>query len=186
MAAVELRTGEASAVGTNTMAAGVCVQIVSMFCYVFLAGDFLWKAMHDPLYRDTEEAHHGNVPLLSGGLYAATALILIRCFFRAVELSQGYDGYLFVHEGFFIGLEATPMVLVQLVFVFAHPLWTLPDHHSILDRFDTEDYDLGGGRTRSLSIMDGNEKSGPRRRPRREWVSRWSCTLLVEKGLLES
>lgn len=137
VAAVELRMGEASAVGTNTMAARVCIQIASMFAFVFLAGDFLWKAMHDLLYRDTEEAHVGNVPLLASGLNAAATLVLIRCFFRAVELSRGYDDYLFVHEGFFHRPRSYTNGPRSIGVCLRPSAVDVAPYHSIIDRFDT-------------------------------------------------
>lgn len=153
------------------------LQIVSMLAYVYLAGGFFRKAHHDPKYESREEAAHGNFSLLAFGLLIASVLILLRCFFRAIELAGGFDGFLFTHERYFIAMEATPIVLVQLIFVFAHPMWTLPDHGIFEDDDDDfsvdEDLPEGRARTRTRSFsrelsMDG-EKSGPRRRPRREW-----------------
>ena len=55
----------------------------------------------------------------------AAALILIRNFYRAVELSQGWTGYLISHEVYFCVLDGALMSLCVVLFNVIHPAWYL-------------------------------------------------------------
>ncbi|GAA5879361.1 hypothetical protein JCM3774_003803 [Rhodotorula dairenensis] len=48
--------------------------------------------------------------------------ILIRSVFRLIEFSQGYYGYLAVHEGYFYGLDALPLWLAMTLYCFFWPV----------------------------------------------------------------
>lgn len=53
----------------------------------------------------------------------ALLLIYIRCVYRVVELSQGWTGYLIVHEVFLMVLDATMIAGAGIIFAVFHPMW---------------------------------------------------------------
>ncbi|ETR98407.1 RTA1-domain-containing protein [Trichoderma reesei RUT C-30] len=65
---------------------------------------------------------HGHRQSRSNAFVAATAVgvlaVYIRCIYRTVQLAQGFAGYLSVHEGYFIGLDAIMIVIAYAGFVF--------------------------------------------------------------------
>jgi predicted transcriptional regulator of viral defense system len=40
-------------------------------------------------------------------------MMILRGFYRSVELAQGWTGYLITHEAYIIGLDAVPMVIAM-------------------------------------------------------------------------
>lgn len=51
----------------------------------------------------------------------SAACIVIRNYYRAVELGQGWTGYLITHEVYFTILDAALMVLAVLIFNIYYP-----------------------------------------------------------------
>lgn len=48
--------------------------------------------------------------------------VYIRCIYRVVELSQGWRGYLIVHEAFVMSLDALMVLLTALIYLPFHPV----------------------------------------------------------------
>lgn len=48
--------------------------------------------------------------------------VYIRCIYRVIELSQGWRGYLIVHEAFVMSLDALMVFLTALIYVPFHPV----------------------------------------------------------------
>lgn len=94
-----------TAPGTHTMMAGIIIQLVSMSFFVMLWLWFIWKARSMNISR-----------ILALSCTVVAALILIRNFYRAVELSQGWDGHLITNEPYFDVLDAALMAIVPLIF----------------------------------------------------------------------
>ncbi len=93
------KTRPARDIGTHVMEAGIIFQLVAMSAFVTLGlifGYSAWGKIKIP-----------KSLLLSMGL--ATIMIFIRNFYRAVELSQGWSGYLITHEVYAIALDGGPM-----------------------------------------------------------------------------
>ena len=55
----------------------------------------------------------------------STTCIVVRNFYRSVELSQGWKGYLITHEIYFCLLDGMLMALALLAFNIVHPAWLL-------------------------------------------------------------
>ena len=51
----------------------------------------------------------------------AAFCIMVRNFYRAVELAQGWDGYLITHEVYFAVLDGALMVMAVVVFNLFFP-----------------------------------------------------------------
>lgn len=67
-----------------------------------------------------------KVQLLLAGVAFASLMIYVRGVYRAIELNEGWTGYLITHEVYFTYLDGLPMVLCIFSFVFAYPGWLLP------------------------------------------------------------
>ena len=96
--------------GTHTMMAGIIIQLVSMSIFVGLYFYFIWAARALPY----------SLTIVAATSFVA-ALILIRNFYRAVELSQGWTGFLITHEVYFTVLDGALMALVPITFNIFHP-----------------------------------------------------------------
>ena len=126
--------------GTDIMIAGLAFQVVVMFVFIVLAGDFAYRTYrnvkrngrantldprHDALRRSF--AFRGFIV----ALMLATILIFTRCVFRVAELSEGWDGELAKDEPLFYGLESTPVVVAVLLLNIFNPNFCYKE-----DRFD--------------------------------------------------
>lgn len=85
--------------------AGIIIQLVSMSAFGLLWLVFLWRARAVPISR----------VLLIVTTFSAFCII-VRNFYRAIELSQGWKGYLITHEVYFALLDGALMALSVGVF----------------------------------------------------------------------
>ena len=88
--------------GTHIMMAGIIIQLVSMSVFGLLWLIFLWRARAVPISRI----------LLVVTTFSAFCII-VRNFYRAIELSQGWKGYLITHEVYFAVLDGALMAMVR-------------------------------------------------------------------------
>lgn len=96
--------------GTHIMMAGIIIQLVSMCVFGMLWLVFLWRARAVPISR----------VFLMVTTFSAFCII-VRNFYRAVELSQGWKGYLITHEVYFAVLDGALMLLSVGVFNIFFP-----------------------------------------------------------------
>ena len=96
--------------GTHIMMAGIIIQLVSMSVFGLLWLVFLWRARAAPISR----------VLVVATTFSAFCII-VRNFYRAVELSQGWNGYLITHEVYFAVLDGALMALSVGVFNMVFP-----------------------------------------------------------------
>lgn len=94
-----------TAPGTHIMMAGIIIQLVSMSAFGLLWLVFLWRAQAVPISR----------VLLIVTTFSAFCII-VRNFYRAIELSQGWKGYLITHEVYFALLDGALMALSVGIF----------------------------------------------------------------------
>ena len=102
---------------THLMIAGIIIQLVSMCGFGFLWVFFVWRARS--VMRTTK------INLLVAATTFSAFCIIVRNFYRAVELSQGREGYLITHEPYFCILDGAIMVLAVVPFNIIHPAWCL-------------------------------------------------------------
>lgn len=103
------------------MLAGIILQLASMVFFSGFAIVYLSRVYRDPEIFIGRQMHR-----LILGLSLGSMCILIRCVYRTIELAEGWQGNLITHEGYFIGLDAAPMVIALIVFLVCHPYFTLP------------------------------------------------------------
>lgn len=105
--------------GTNLMVGGIAFQLGTLSVFLLLVFDFLrrTRTLAMPL----------NYKKVIAALFIAFAMIYIRGIYRTVELAQGWTGFLITHEGFFLGLDASVMVVAVWIFLVFDPAVLLPD-----------------------------------------------------------
>lgn len=59
--------------------------------------------------------------LLASAITISTSMMVLRGFYRSIELLQGWTGYLITREGFVIGLDAIPMVIAMGILAILSP-----------------------------------------------------------------
>jgi hypothetical protein len=125
--------------GTHIMIAGIVIQLVSMSVFCIL---WIWTVHRARRHLRRDSVVYDSVTGAAVGdklsgmrlllLVVITsfsaACIVIRNFYRAVELAQGWTGYLITHEIYFCLLDGMLMALALLAFNIVHPAWFLdPD-----------------------------------------------------------
>lgn len=120
--------GDKTELGNNVLLTGVVLQSVSYIFFIFL---MCWT--HFLLYRidpaffgfrvrglftraeghadSPARASAGKTLLVLTSLYFSSVVILVRCFYRIVEMAEGYHGKLFTTEIYAFLLDAMPLIL---------------------------------------------------------------------------
>lgn len=78
----------------------------------------------DPFYNPAyihvrQRKYFPYFPLI---ITTSVLFVYIRCIYRVIELSQGWRGYLIVHEAFVMSLDALMVFLTALIYVPFHPV----------------------------------------------------------------
>ncbi|KAI0837055.1 RTA1-domain-containing protein [Hypoxylon sp. FL0890] len=118
MASMASGDGNDTKLGTNIMVTGVLFQLAAMTVFALLTLDFLRRSSKFGLPREY------NKILIA--LFISLAAIFARSIFRAVELIEGWNGYLMMHETYFIALDGALMVLAVIIFLPFDPARTVP------------------------------------------------------------
>ncbi|KAK4220027.1 RTA1 like protein-domain-containing protein [Rhypophila decipiens] len=141
-------TGPNLKVGINILIGGLGLQAVSFVLFMSLLGRFHYLARREAMADAPRDWRK-----LLRAVYISSAMILIRCIFRAAEFGEGVDGYSFRHEWLFWVFEAVPMLVAISVFCVHHP-------SAVLGRD-------GGGKRTSSDEEEGEELEARRRRHRK-------------------
>lgn len=96
--------------GTHIMMAGIIIQLVSMSVFAMLWLVYLYQARAV-----------GYSKTLVGATTFVAFCIVVRNFYRSVELSQGWKGYLITHEIYFTVLDGALMALAVITFNIFFP-----------------------------------------------------------------
>jgi hypothetical protein len=97
--------------GTNIMVAGIVFQLVSMTIFVGLLIDFMIRC-HSYLADSLTGAQRRVI----AAMVLSVLFIYTRSVYRTIELQEGWTGYLITHEKFFIGFDATLMILAVAIY----------------------------------------------------------------------
>ncbi|OWT36398.1 integral membrane protein [Cryptococcus neoformans] len=103
--------------GGHIFLAGIAAQLASFVFFTITCLIFGIRA-----WREDKELWQrpGWKPLFFA-LGFTCICFLIRSVYRTVELSQGYVGYLAIHERYFLGLDCLPLLLGIATYVFFWP-----------------------------------------------------------------
>ncbi|KAL2831411.1 RTA1 like protein-domain-containing protein [Aspergillus cavernicola] len=98
--------------GSNIVAGGMLFQIAAMTVFVACFAVFLKR-----LYGTVRASGvRQKDQTLIFAIVFSLVVIYIRNIFRAIQLIQGFTGYLFVHERFFIAMDGAMMFLAVAIF----------------------------------------------------------------------
>lgn len=112
------------------MIAGLSFQVVTLFVFIVLVGDFAVRTARRAKVVGSEEALDQRHKALRrswafrGFLVAlafATLCIFTRSVYRVAELSEGWDGHLIKTQKYFIGLEGAIVGAAVLALNLFHP-----------------------------------------------------------------
>jgi len=84
----------------------IIAQLVCGCVFFLLLVWVLWRGRH--LIAANRLAF-----LVSISITISTLMMILRGFYRSIELAQGWTGYLITHERYIIGLDAVPMVIAM-------------------------------------------------------------------------
>lgn len=113
--------------GTDVMVAGIIFQLASITVFVLFAVDFLNRVYKQRLLRTVQ----GSVMPLLLAMCFSIILIYVRSIYRAIELLQGWSGYLITHQDYFIALDGAMMVPAVAIFNIIHPGWFMPKRKTV-------------------------------------------------------
>lgn len=137
---------EKGELGEKIILVGLWVQIVAFVFFLLVAIVFHLRQ------RKAERSSYNKHNRAAGGwrkmlyaLYAASALVLARNFFRVIEYAQGNDGYLMSNEVWLYLFDATLMWVLMVLFNVVHPGRALADVREVVARRETDEIELVGG-----------------------------------------
>lgn len=119
-----------SNIGVDVMIAGLAWQVISMFFFMVLCGDFAWRLKVSGVYRPIHAGTHARAADLKGtkrlfgfliALTLATVFIFIRCVYRLAELQGGFDGKLANDQVTFMLFEGPLIIGAALALTIWHP-----------------------------------------------------------------
>ncbi|GAA5976299.1 hypothetical protein JCM10908_005447 [Rhodotorula pacifica] len=120
--------------GPKITLAGLAIQLASFLFFTITLLTFGFRLLRRPAYRNPPQpfSFRGYKFWSNTLVYdwrpaffvlALTCIgILVRSVFRLIEFSEGYYGYLAVHEGYFYGLDALPLWLAMTLYCFFWPV----------------------------------------------------------------
>lgn len=118
MASISSGDGEDPKLGTDIMIGGVIFQLVAMTIFTGFVLDFMRRLSKYGIPRQ----YYGVL----AAMFVALVAIFARNIFRAVELTEGWSGYLMHHEEYFIALDGSLMAIAVGIFVPLDPAKIVP------------------------------------------------------------
>ena len=125
LAASETNKNKSTRPGASMMASGIILQLISMSVFVVLFLTFVYRTKAVSI-ENAGSVTANPVLLWLFATGVSISFVYIRCVYRTIELLQGWDGYLISHEGFFLGLDASVMVIAIGVYIVLDPSVLLP------------------------------------------------------------
>ncbi|KAJ7359704.1 RTA1 like protein-domain-containing protein [Mycena albidolilacea] len=108
IAGAAFESGASTQLGTDIMVAGIISQLVSGCVFLAFLGLVVPRA-----WRRLQERENRRLALTMTATVVSTVMMVLRGFYRSVELCQGWRGYLITNQGFVVGLDAVPMVVAM-------------------------------------------------------------------------
>jgi len=126
--------------GTNIMVAGILFQLASLCTFALLFGRVLWKlcmVRHSGALT-LGRAEEKKLWILTVATAFSMTLLVVRGTYRAIELLQGWQGYLITREVYFIALDGSLMVAAIGVFNILNPAYLIGAPPKVTLRADKE------------------------------------------------
>ncbi|PLB53454.1 putative sphingoid long-chain base transporter RSB1 [Aspergillus steynii IBT 23096] len=114
LAGAAYNSGTSTQPGTTTMVVGIIAQLSAAVLFSLLVAFVM--------YRGGKELR-ANRPLfyMTTATVFATMMMIMRNVYRAIELTEGWRGYLITREKYVLALDAMPMVLAMGIYVVFNP-----------------------------------------------------------------
>ncbi|CUA74093.1 Protein RTA1 [Saccharomyces cerevisiae S288c] [Rhizoctonia solani] len=103
---------------------GLVLQLISFASYMFVFGMFVYWMKTERVVQWNEVRTRPWGQYWKGLVWAIIASCLgitIRCIYRTIEGSQGFNGYLLTHEAYFYVLDVFPLFCAIVVYNYAWP-----------------------------------------------------------------
>ena len=109
------------------MVAGILFQLASLCTFALLFGRVLWKVymVHYNGAPTLGRLEEKNLWILAIATTLSMTLLVIRGIYRAVELLQGWQGYLITREVYFIAFDGSLMVAAIGIFNILNPAYLM-------------------------------------------------------------
>ncbi|KAF2106755.1 RTA1 like protein-domain-containing protein [Lophiotrema nucula] len=128
--AATAKTSNGSTTGKNVMVAGLICQVISMFFFLTIWGDFALRSRRarisgalsrtaPSLYADLRSTR--TFQFFQWSLFVATILIFVRCLYRVAELWNGFNSHLANDEATFMIFEGPLIILAVAAMTAFHP-----------------------------------------------------------------
>ncbi|KAL3486459.1 RTA1 like protein-domain-containing protein [Aspergillus germanicus] len=137
--------------GSNIVAGGMIFQIVAMTVFVVCFAVFLRRLYSSLSSSGILRKHRFLIFAMTFSL----VVIYVRNIFRAIQLIQGFTGYLFIHERFFIALDGAMMFLAVAIFNVVDFVPTADTRATPHERL--EQLPSGGTETRPLELRESRK-----------------------------
>ncbi|KAI2472343.1 RTA1-domain-containing protein [Annulohypoxylon bovei var. microspora] len=136
MASMASGNADQTKLGTNIMVAGVIFQLVAMTIFTIFTLDFLRRSSKFGMPQEYNK--------IIIAMFISLTAIFARSIFRAIELIEGWNGYLMMHEVYFIALDGALMVLAVIIFLPFDPARTIPKVYRVVkDSGELSEYSAG-------------------------------------------
>ncbi|KAJ2983634.1 hypothetical protein NQ176_g547 [Zarea fungicola] len=104
--------GGNASTGVHIVVGGLAFQCASMTAFIVCFAHFIHSRSRCVPRNDAMVATTA----------VAVMAVYVRCIYRTVQLAQGFGGYLSVHEGYFIALDAVMIVIAFTGFLLYDPV----------------------------------------------------------------
>ncbi|KAI0080948.1 RTA1-domain-containing protein [Panus rudis PR-1116 ss-1] len=109
--------------GQDIVLAGLILQLISFLFFTFIYVRLLYRVhRYEPhiWFKHSGQSFLRDWRSLAYALCFSSVGVLIRSFYRVIELAQGSQGHIATTEGYFYALDALPLFLATAVFI---PFW---------------------------------------------------------------
>ncbi|KAI0268259.1 RTA1 like protein-domain-containing protein [Gloeopeniophorella convolvens] len=116
-------TTKGAKLGSNIFLGALVIQLLSFLAFTLVFIRFMLRVRkyeHDAWVLHQGRPWYNNWLALAGAMAVSCVGIIIRSFYRVVELSQGFLGPIAQNEGLFYALDTLPLFLAISVYV---PIW---------------------------------------------------------------
>ncbi|KZV75199.1 RTA1-like protein [Peniophora sp. CONT] len=117
---IAANTAKVNKVGSNIFLAGLAIQLASFVTFTVVYLRFLWLVWRrEPATwsKDTGLVWWRDWRALASALGVSCVGIIIRSFYRVVELSQGFKGSIARNEALFYGLDTLPLFIAFIIYI---------------------------------------------------------------------
>ncbi|VDB85404.1 unnamed protein product [Peniophora sp. CBMAI 1063] len=136
-------TAKVNKIGSNIFLAGLAIQLASFVTFTAVYIRFLWlvwKREAAVWSKDSALVWWRDWRALAGALGVSCVGIIIRSFYRVVELSQGFKGPIARNEGLFYGLDTLPLFIAVVIYIGFWPGRFIP-RSAFAETFEAEGKD---------------------------------------------